>query len=164
MAELCRLAVAVESAAEQQPGQQHGQHHAADQTQPALGGGAHHYVGMARAEEAERQDEARQDEEQRDGGGSVDRREADAAEHGGGLVEAVHDAELRRIEGPKEMPGDDDERCQAAQRFELHQLAVRAPRGGSARPGQRLGTREIRSVRLCSAGHGPNKARNLTSM
>ena len=47
LAQLCGLSVPIEPEAEQQPGKQHGEHHQADQTQPALGGGAHHDVGMA---------------------------------------------------------------------------------------------------------------------
>jgi hypothetical protein len=160
------LAMAVEPAAEQHPGQQHGEHHEADQTQPALGGGTHHDVGVARAEEAERQDEAGQHEEQRDRGGSVDRCEADAAEHCGGLVEAVHDAELCRIEGPQEMPGDDDERCQAAQCLELHEPAVRAHGDGRQACADRLiGICNVqRASASASLGTGANKAMNLTSM
>jgi hypothetical protein len=48
----------------------------------------------------------------------------------------IDDADARGIERPQEVPGDDDEGA-AAQRLELHELAVGRRGGGASRADQR---------------------------
>jgi hypothetical protein len=132
LAELRRLAVTVEAAAEQQPREQHREHDEAHQAQPALRRRAHHELGATGAEETQRQHEAGEHEEQRHRRRTVDRGEADAAQHRRRWIEAIDDADAGRIERPEEVPRDDDECREAAQCLELHELAVAAGRGGGS--------------------------------
>src|SRR6185437_10741863 len=163
VSELCRLAMPVKAAAEQQIGEQHGEQDGADEAQPPFGGGANHKSGVAVSEKPKRQDEAGQNEEEHDGRGAIDRCKADAAKQCRRRIEALDDPDARRIERPKEVPGDDHKSCKSTQRLELHDLAVSGRRcGGCLRAGQRV----VQCDRQMNRPSVPaaNLARNLTAM
>ena len=167
LAELRRLAVTVEAAAEQQPRQQHREHDEAHQAQPALRRRAHHELGATGAEETQRQHEAGEHEEQRHRRRTVDRGEANAAQHCRRWIEAIDDADAGRIERPEEVPRDDDECREAAQRLELHELAVAAGRGGGTSSAWCTAGRSLRRTtrgHLRTAGRGRTRCDVLAAM